>query len=472
MRVIGITGSIACGKSTVSGELQRRGYPVIDGDLLAREITGSDGAAVREIRSAFGDRYFLPDGSMNRSEMGRLVFSDPVARQKLDRILAPYLRTLTQERIGQIRSSGSGLCFLDMPLLFEKGYDRYCDSVWCIWLPEDLQMERLMNRNGFTREEALSRMRAVMSSDEKANLSQVIIDNSGTLDDTFDQVSAQLEKELERSGIAMRRRRSGNHGVPQRVPPAAEAFPYPVPHRETDTFERPDAAQRKPSSRKASWQTPKWICVSLIMLAAVLAVSFTAQMLMKSYLARRDSEHIAEQKAIDTNYPLMYEESIWNIAAEYNLSPSLIAAVIRNESSFRPDAESSVGARGLMQLMPDTAKWIAGKLKTSNYSFELLYNPDVNIRFGCWYLNYLSSLFNGNPLCVICAYHAGQNEIKGWLANPVYSSDGVTLNESELPDGPTKQYAGRVTRDYGIYLAKYFTEAGLTDPSSDPSVSR
>ena len=80
MRVIGITGSIACGKSTVSAELIRLGYPVIDGDALARELTGPGGSAMAAIRSAFGDRYMLPDGSLNRNEMGRLVFSDPVAR--------------------------------------------------------------------------------------------------------------------------------------------------------------------------------------------------------------------------------------------------------------------------------------------------------------------------------------------------------------------------------------------------------
>ncbi len=91
MRLIGITGSIACGKSTVSKELIRRGFPVIDGDLIARALTGPDGQAVSRIRSVFGDSYILPDGSMDRRKMAQLVFSDPGARRQLDQVMAPFL---------------------------------------------------------------------------------------------------------------------------------------------------------------------------------------------------------------------------------------------------------------------------------------------------------------------------------------------------------------------------------------------
>ena len=461
MRLIGITGSIACGKTTVSSELVRRGYPVIDGDLLSRELTGPGGAAINDIRSVFGDRFIHPDGSLDRREMGRLVFSEPRARERLDRVMAPYLKELTQKKIEAVRSSGAVLCFMDFPLLYEKGYDQYCDTVWCVWIPEDLQLQRLMNRDGYTREEALSRMRAVMSSDEKADRSPVVIDNSGPVDDTLQQVADQLDIELSRAGTGPRRRRSSaQQSVP--VPsPAPVSCPVSVPG-----IERSESSRRKPSSRKTSWPMPQWLRICLISLAAVLALSFTAQMLMNAYLTRRQETHRAEQEAIDAHYPLMYGDSIRKTAAEYNLSPSLIAAVILNESSFRPAAESAVGARGLMQLMPDTAEWIARKLRLDGYSFDQLYDPDTNIRFGCWYLNYLSTLFNGDPLCVVCAYHAGQGEIASWLANPMYSTDGVTLNQDSLPEGPTKQYAGRVTRDYGIYKAKYFDQADLV-PSSD-----
>lgn len=467
MRLIGITGSIACGKSTVSRELLRKGYPVIDGDMLSRELTGPGGLAMTDIRTVFGDRFLLPNGSLNRREMGRLVFSEPPARDRLDRIMAPYLKSLTLKRIEEIRSSGAVLCFLDFPLLYEKGYDQYCDSVWCVWLPEDLQLQRLMERDGYTRDEAMCRIRSVMSSDEKANRSAVVIDNSGPVEDTLQQVEDQLNVELSRiNSISRRRRNTGTVPLQNPVhslnesdqPPLSSPVSFTVPDM---GFDRPDSARKKQSDRKSSWTLPGWVRISLISLAFFLAVSFTAQMLMNAYLARRHETHEAEQRAIDEQYPLMYRDLITAIASEYNLAPSLIASVIMNESSFRPGAESSVGARGLMQIMPDTAEWIAHKLHMDNYRLDKLYEPDTNIRFGCWYLNYLGTLFNGDPLCVVCAYHAGQGEISSWLSNPSYSSDGLSLILNNLPEGPTKQYAGRVTRDYGIYKAKYFDQSDL-----------
>jgi len=530
MRLIGITGSIACGKTTVSRELLRRGFPVIDGDSLSRELTGPDGQAMNEIRAVFGDRFLMRDGSLDRREMGALVFSDPAARNRLDRLMAPYLRKLTLSRIEEARSSGASLCFLDFPLLYEKGYDQYCDSVWCVWLPEDLQLKRLMERDGFSRDDALSRMRAVMSSDEKANLASFVVDNSGTVENTLAQVSAQLALELRRAESAPRRRRAAppvaetavpavyaappssaapvayaasrpsdaSGSSPASVPPsstsaapaaydtapsAASGAADSLIHRRRPAdpasaalddpgFARPEASRKKPSARKTSWLMPRPLSASLICLAAILVLCFTAQMLMRAYLARRQEEHIAEQNAIDARYPLEYADSIRSIAGEYYLAPSLVAAVIMNESSFRPGVKSSVGACGLMQVMPDTAEWIAHKLQIDDFHIEQLDDPETNIRFGCWYLNYLSSLFSGDPLCVVCAYHAGQGEISSWLSNPLYSSDGITLNQESLPDGPTKEYAGRVIRDYGIYQAKYFGPDSGGGSSADAAAAR
>ena len=477
MRVIGITGSIACGKTTVSRELIRQGFPVIDGDRIARELTSSRGPAMESIRSAFGDSYISQDGSLNRRLMGQLVFSDPGARERLDQVMAPFLYHSVMQEIENVRSSGSPLCFLDMPLLYEKGYDRYCDTVWCVWLPEDMQLQRLMKRDGFTRGEALSRMRAVMSSDQKADLAPVVIDNSGSVEDTLSRVSELLETEMNRTRTPARRRRSSAENiVPENTARVQRSEPVPARVSVPDLsggVERPDSFRRMPAKRKASWLLPRWLTAALITLSAVLALSFAAQLLMNAYLVRQAEKHVKEQEAIDRKYPIMYTDSILSSASEFNLSPSLIAAVIMNESSFRPEVESGVGARGLMQLMPDTAEWIAHKLRVDQYSFEYMKTkPEMNIRFGCWYLNYLGSLFNNDPLCVICAYHAGQGEINGWLANPLYSQNGKTLVYDRLPEGPTKLYAGRVIRDYGIYKAKYFTEDDPVDPGSSASAAR
>ena len=477
MRIIGLTGSIACGKSTVSAFLSSRGYPVVDGDRLSRELTASGSPVLAMIRKTFGGDVFYEDGTLNRRRLGQLVFSDPQAREALDNLMAPYLMSAIRQRIDQIRSSGAPLCFLDMPLLFEKGYDRLCDTVWTVWIPEDVQLDRLILRDGYSAGEAMNRIRSVLSSDEKAALSDRIIDNSGSVERTLAIVSDLLSEELSSDSQTSSRRSPGCTPVQQSfAEPVTQ--PYvpapPVPAASPEGFRRPDAATRsRRGPRKAAWSMPVWLKTSLIAAATVLAVGITALLLMNAYLRRCDETHTAEQNAVDRQYPIAYRELIESYASEYNLSPAYVSAIIRNESSFRADAESGAGARGLMQLMPDTAEWIAGKLQVSGFAFERMFDPESNIRFGCWYLNYLSRLFLGDPVAVTAAYHAGQGQVKVWLSDPNLSADGYTLKISALPEGPTKIYAGRVTRDYGIYQEKYFSVDQLpADPdNADPGLS-
>ena len=488
MRVIGLTGSIACGKSTVSRFLSEHGCTIIDGDELSHRLTSAGGAAIPALRQAFGSSFILADGSLDRKKLGALVFSDESALRKLDALMAPFLREATQQEMLHAEESGADLCFLDMPLLFEKGYDSLCRSVWCVYLPLPLQLERLMARDHLTREEAMSRIRTVMSSDEKAARSNVVIDNSGTVEETLSQIPSLLQAERNAAKAVPRRRRSdrwqqadeGSPAEEMEMPtadrpvsssPATPILPdnpgrsvsaprIPDPDEGVD---RPKAARRNPSKRKVAWKLPVWLQAVLISLAAVLAVAFTAQCLMNAYLARRQEEHLREQAAINDNYPIAYQDLIKQYAAEFNLNPAYVTAIIRNESSFRPKAESDAGARGLMQLMPDTAEWIAQKLKISGYAFERMNDPASNIRFGCWYLNYLARLFNGDVACVTCAYHAGQGTIVSWLSDSRYSDDGIHLVPERLPEGPTKQYEERVSRDYGIYQKKVYSVADPSD---------
>ena len=486
MRVLGLTGGIACGKSTVSAWLSEQpGCRVIDGDLLSRELTAPGGEALPAILDRFTDRVFRADGSLNRRRLGNLVFQDPSSRQALDRIMAPLLRDLTDRRIRQAREEGVSICFLDYPLLFEQGYDALCDAIWCVTLPRDLQLSRLMARDGCTEEEALARMDAVLSTEEKAARSQVIIDNSGEIPFTLSLLPPLLERERALAAPARRRRSarlpeegenpSGDSaGIPARSSGSSEdpeasgdsrlsGNPDRSGSSSDGTGESPDAvmdrpvfARRKAAPRRAQWRLPVWLIVLLSVTGFLTLGCFTAQAMMRAYLVRQAEQHLAEDRAIHANYPLFYREIIEQTAGEFNLNPAFVASIIRNESSFQPMAESSVGARGLMQLMPDTAEWIAGKMKFSGYAFERMYDPESNVRFGCWYLRYLSGLFRGDPVCVACAYHAGQGQVTAWLSSPDLSSDGVTLTLSRMADGPTKTYAGRVIRTYGIYQALYF----------------
>lgn len=168
-------------------------------------------------------------------------------------------------------------------------------------------------------------------------------------------------------------------------------------------------------------------------------------------------ERAAQEQALYETYPLKYEELIQQKAEKYNLSPAFVAAIMLNESSFRPDATSSVNARGLMQLMDDTAGWIHGKLKrTDPYDFNDLYDPEINVEFGCWYLQFLSERFRGDPILVAAAFHAGQGEVQNWLNSSLYSSDNLTIALGRLPEGPTKQYVCRVLSAFAAYKRLYY----------------
>lgn len=195
MKIIGLTGGIACGKSTISMTLQELGAVIIDGDVLSRDLTAPGGEALPAIRAAFGDGVFTPDGALDRRALGRLVFSSNAARETLDSIMQPLLLGRICNDIAQARSSGAEICVLDMPLLYEKGLDSLCDHVWCAWLPQETQLQRLMARDGFTAEEALQRIRSQMPTDEKAARADIVIDTSGTIQYTKESVLALYAQE-------------------------------------------------------------------------------------------------------------------------------------------------------------------------------------------------------------------------------------------------------------------------------------
>ncbi|MBQ8072434.1 MAG: dephospho-CoA kinase [Clostridia bacterium] len=484
MRVIGLTGSIACGKSTVSQWLREQpGCRILDGDQLSRQLTAPSGAAIPFIREAFGSAVFLPDGTLNRRQLGHIVFENSEARKKLDTLMAPLLWEKTEQALAAAREDGVSLCFLDYPLLFEKRYDRLCDSVWCVWLPRPLQLQRLMARDHLSEQEALQRMDAVLSSDDKAERSTVIIDNSGSVSYTLSLLPPLLEAERQKAETTPSRRRRRTEtrsrrtdSEPSSVPPAASLssdadFRHTVssPARSPATEEapasmdRPPRSRRGPSTRKIQWHLPSWLLTSMIVCVSLLLLGFTAQALMSAYLTKQSEAHLSDAQAVLRQYPLEYRDLITAGAEENNLQPAFVAAIIRNESSFQPRAESGVGARGLMQLMPETAQWIADKTKMTGYAFDRMYDPESNIRFGCWYLNYLSRLFQGDPICVACAYHAGQGQVTAWLSDPSLSSDGVKLNLDAMADGPTKTYARRVIKAYGIYQTLYFSGSDVYD---------
>lgn len=256
---------------------------------------------------------------------------------------------------------------------------------------------------------------------------------------------------------------SGVAPSPELMRRAAQPAPQEAP---PPAMERP---RRQPAPRRESTKLPTWITASIIGCLILILALTAAQNLMQAYLVRQQKAREAAYQQVLDDHPIYYMDLIELYAAENNLQPAFVAAIILNESSFRTTAESSVGARGLMQLMPDTAEWIAGKLDDRYYSFDHMLEAEQNIRYGCWYLNYLSKLFRGDPVTVAAAYHAGQSTVTAWLSDATMAPDGMKLSLPAMKDGPTKTYAGRVTQAYAIYDALFYQETAA--PGAVPAAA-
>ena len=196
MRIIGLTGGIACGKSTVSGTLREMGVPIVDGDELARRLTAPGGAALPAIREAFGDGVFFADGNLNRKALGNRVFSDRDALARLDRLMEPHLLKIIRGELDALASAGAPLCVMDMPLLYERGLDARCRRVWCVTAPQDTQIARLKERDGLDRGEALARIGSQMPTGEKAARADVVIDTDRPLEETRLEVQRLWREEI------------------------------------------------------------------------------------------------------------------------------------------------------------------------------------------------------------------------------------------------------------------------------------
>jgi len=183
MPIIGLTGGIACGKSTVAQMLRSFGAAIIDADAISRSHTAPGGRALPLIREAFGDRVFAPDGSLDRAALSAVVFSNEASRRRLNAITHPLIQQEMEEQMAQCRKDGVKVVVLDVPLLFEAGMERMADVTACVFCPEEVQISRMASRNRYTREEALSRIRSQWPVSQKCALSDVVIDTDKPLDE-------------------------------------------------------------------------------------------------------------------------------------------------------------------------------------------------------------------------------------------------------------------------------------------------
>ncbi len=185
--VIGITGNIATGKSTVLKMLRDLGAETIDADGLVHEMMGPNSVLASSLAGAFGDCVVRDDGSINRPELGRIVFSDPEKLAELERQIHPHV---VRRMVGAIEEPGPDVLVLDAIKLFEAGIADHCDVVWVVDADRETRIERVMQRNGVERSEAARRLDAQPPQEEKLARADLIIDNGGSLAATEAQVRA------------------------------------------------------------------------------------------------------------------------------------------------------------------------------------------------------------------------------------------------------------------------------------------
>lgn len=187
--IMGLTGGIASGKSTVGRLLTLRGAKLVDADAVAREVVMPGEPALEAIASAFGQAVLNPDGSLNRPALGRIVFQDDAALRKLESITHPAIRETMRERIRTYADRDpDAMIVADVPLLYETKQEKLYEGIMVVYVPKETQLVRLMTRNDLSRDEAGRRIALQMDIEEKRRRADWVIDNSGSLEETERQV--------------------------------------------------------------------------------------------------------------------------------------------------------------------------------------------------------------------------------------------------------------------------------------------
>lgn len=194
MLKIGLTGSIGTGKSTVSKLLRERGIAVIDADLLAREIVKKGQECLNDLKNVFGNQILTLDGELDRKKLGQIVFSDDVKLELLNSITHPHIRRRMKDQMNELESKNNKVIVLDIPLLFEAQMEDLVDIVLVVFVKEEIQIKRIMERDNCTQEEAMRIIKAQISQQDKISKSDYTIDNSGTIEELKEKLNGFLEK--------------------------------------------------------------------------------------------------------------------------------------------------------------------------------------------------------------------------------------------------------------------------------------
>lgn len=191
---LGLTGGIASGKSTADNFFEKQNIPIIDSDLIAHQIMEVGQKCYQAIVNYFGKNILNDDQTINRHKLGGIVFNDKTKLKKLNEITHPLVHQEIKRKMERYRLNQKKLVVVDVPLLFESGFESLCDGVLVISISPELQVKRLMKRNNFTKEEALVRINNQMPLSEKEKRATYVVANTGTIDDLEKRLSDLLQK--------------------------------------------------------------------------------------------------------------------------------------------------------------------------------------------------------------------------------------------------------------------------------------
>lgn len=386
--VVGLTGQTGAGKSTLTKVFTEMGYAVIDADKVARTVS-NDPDVLRKLCAVFGDEILTPDGALDRRLLAAKTFSDKEQLEKLNAVMYPPIIEKIEEQIKALKEAGEQKILLDAPTLFESGAQRLCDCKVSVLAAPALRKERIMRRDGLSSREADDRMSAQHGDRFYILRSDYIIRNNGS------------EQELlEQGKLIAKRVGSGIDGGKR---------------------------ERGPGMNLLIW--------TVIVLACILAISGAYKLMLHGM------------------YPQKYQETVSACAQEYGVDENLVYAVIKCESGFRADAVSKADARGLMQITKETFDWVNSKMPAGERaSYDDIFDPDVNIRYGTCLLSLLLEEFDSTENA-LTAYHAGWGNVKKWLQDERYSSDGVTIESIPFPT--TSDYVDDVLQAQKAYESLY-----------------
>ena len=400
MITIGLTGGIASGKSTVSAELRSLGLPVFDADAEARLAVAAGSEGLAQVIAVLGKEYLSEEGTLDRAKVAERIFHDKEALKAVEAIIHKIVWQQAESFLAASSKQGHKAAVLDVPLLIECGWHKNVDSVWLVSVSRQQQVERAMLRSGMTADEVNARIEAQMSLAEKKKYADVVLDNSGSQAETMQVCIRSWSCFWVASVKGKRKARS----------------------RRTKTH-----------GRLYSW---------LLLLGVLLVIGFGGWKIWSSDTVQMRFVYMWD-----------YQQDIVTYSKKNNVDPFLVAAIIKNESNFKHDAVSKVGAVGLMQIMPETGRWIAEQMGLENYQDSDLYQTRKNIRMGCWYVGELEHEFQHNLVLLMVAYNAGRGQTHEWMQENGWDYNFNDIKSIPYPD--TREYVAKVMQDRDKYYLLY-----------------